>query len=78
MESLSDESTPREAEMKKKDKTDQPQDVFDQIEGLTSVDADDIKEFEVAMNDQVIPEIVEVVEKRRMLAAKTRHWHLKC
>lgn len=66
--------------MKKKDKekTEQTLDVFDEIEGLTSVEADDIKEFEVAMNEQVIPEIVEVVEKRRMLAGKTRHWHLKC
>ena len=63
---------------KDKDKPQESQDVFDEIEGLTSVDADDIKEFEVAMNEQVIPEIVEVVEKRRMLAAKTRHWHLKC
>lgn len=63
---------------KDKNKTQQPQDVFEAIEGLTSIDADDIKEFEVEMNEQVIPEIVDVVERRRMLAAKTRHWHLKC
>jgi hypothetical protein len=52
--------------------------VFDLIEGLTSVDPDELADFEEAMNDKVIPEIVKVVEKRRMLAAKSRQWQLKC
>jgi hypothetical protein len=30
------------------------------------------------MTDEVIPEIVKVVEERRMLAAESRHWQLKC
>jgi hypothetical protein len=27
---------------------------------------------------EVIPEIVKVVQERRMLAAESRHWQLKC
>lgn len=52
--------------------------VFDLIEGLTSVDPTELADFERAMSEEVIPEIVKVVEKRRMLAAKTRHRQLKC
>lgn len=66
--------------MKKKPEQEKEQEknVFDLIEGLTSVDPAEFADFEQAMNEEVIPEIVKVVEKRRMLAAKSRHWQLKC
>jgi hypothetical protein len=51
--------------------------VFDLIEGLTPVDPSAVVEFEHAMTEEVIPEIVRVVEERRMLAAETRQWQLK-
>ena len=51
--------------------------VFDLVEGLTSISPDELADFEKAMKKEVIPEIVKVVEKRRMLAAKSRHWQLK-
>jgi hypothetical protein len=65
---------------KKQEKQEKQEDknVFDLIEGLTSVDPDQLADFEKAMSDEVIPEIVKMVEKRRMLAAKSRHWPLKC
>jgi hypothetical protein len=63
---------------KKKTEKEEDKDVFDLIEGLTSVDQDELADFEHAMSEEVIPEIVKVVEKRRMLAAKSRHWQLKC
>lgn len=50
--------------------------VFDQIEGLTPVDPDALADFERAMTDDVVPEIVRVVEERRMLAAESRHRQL--
>jgi hypothetical protein len=52
--------------------------VFDRVEGLTEVDAAALDDFKRAMTDEVIPEIVRVVEERRLLAAKSRHWQLKC
>jgi hypothetical protein len=52
--------------------------VFDRVEGLTPVDAAALEDFKRAMTDEVIPEIVRVVEERRLLAAKSRHWQLKC
>lgn len=52
-------------------------DVLKAIEGLTRVDPDALAEFQRAMNDEVIPKIIEVVEERRMLAAVTRQWQLK-
>jgi len=52
--------------------------VFDLVNGFTSVDPDELADFEQAMSNDVIPEIVKMVEKRRMLAAKSRHWQLKC
>jgi hypothetical protein len=30
------------------------------------------------MTDEVIPEIVKIVEERRLKAAESRHWQLKC
>jgi len=53
-------------------------DVFEAIEGLTPVDPTALADFQRAMNDEVIPEIVKVVQERRMLAAESRHWQLKC
>jgi hypothetical protein len=52
--------------------------VFDLVEGLTPVDPKKLADFEQAMSEEVIPEIVKVVEKRRTLAAKSRRWQLKC
>ena len=52
--------------------------VFDLIEGLTPVDPKALAAFQQAMIDEVIPEIVKVVEERRMLAAESREWQLKC
>ena len=53
-------------------------DVFEVIEGLTAVDPKALEDFKRAMTDEVIPEIVRVVEERRMLAAESRQWQLKC
>jgi hypothetical protein len=53
-------------------------DVLDSIEGITPIDPAKLAEFEQAMTEHVIPEIVEVVEERRLLAAKNRHRQLKC
>ena len=53
-------------------------DVFDVIEGLKPVDQSALADYKRAMTDEVIPEIVRVVEERRMLAAESRRWQLKC
>jgi hypothetical protein len=52
-------------------------DVLKAIEGLTRVDPDALAEFRRAMNEEVIPKIIKVVEERRVLAAETRKWQLK-
>lgn len=62
---------------KQKDKADDKK-VFDLIEGLTPIDPKALAEFKEEMTQEVIPEIVKVVEERRMLAAESRHWQLKC
>jgi hypothetical protein len=41
-------------------------------------DATALEDFKRAMTEEVIPEIVRVVEERRMLAAESRLWQLKC
>jgi hypothetical protein len=51
--------------------------VFELIEGLEAIDQDDLSEFEKSMNDEVIPEIVRVVEERRLLAVESRNRQLK-
>jgi hypothetical protein len=53
-------------------------DVFEAIQGLKAVDPNALEEFKQAMNEEVIPAIVQVVEERRMLAAESREWQLKC
>jgi len=66
---------------KQKDKQkDKPEDkkVFDLIEGLTAVDPKALADFKQEMTQEVIPDIVKVVEERRLLAAESRHWQLKC
>lgn len=51
--------------------------VFAQIEGLTPVDPAALEDYKRAMTEKVIPEIVRVVEQRRVLAAESRRRHLK-
>lgn len=51
--------------------------VFELIDGLEPIDPQKLKEFEKAMTDQVIPEIVEIIEERRLKAAECRNWQLK-
>jgi hypothetical protein len=51
--------------------------VFKLIEGLKPVDAKDVAAFERAMVEEVIPEIIQDVEKRRMLAAESRQRQLE-
>jgi hypothetical protein len=52
-------------------------DVFESIEGLNPINPDALADFQRAMNEEVIPEIVKAVEERKMLAAESRHWQLK-
>lgn len=46
--------------------------VFDQIKGLTSVDPEALADFEREMIENVIPEITEALEERRLLAEESR------
>lgn len=52
--------------------------LLDKINGLTQVDPQQIQEFKRLMTEEVIPEIVKVVEERRLKAAESREWQLKC
>jgi hypothetical protein len=54
------------------------QKLLDKIEGLTEVDPQQIQDFKRLMTEEVIPEIVKVVEERRLKAAESRLWQLKC
>jgi hypothetical protein len=47
------------------------------IQGLTPADRKAIEDFKREMNEKVIPEILEAVEERCILAAESRQWHLK-
>lgn len=58
--------------------TDEKQGVFELVQGLTGVDPQQLAEFKRAMTEEVIPEIVKVVEERRLQAAESRQWQLKC
>ncbi len=60
------------------DKKEEDKGVFDLVEGLTSIDPNALADFQREMTQEVIPEIVKVVEERRMLAAESRQWQLKC
>ena len=52
--------------------------VFNQVEGFSPVDPSALLDFKQTMSKEVIPEIVRVIEERRLLAAESRHWQLKC
>ncbi|MFL5246104.1 MAG: hypothetical protein ACJ8FY_28880 [Gemmataceae bacterium] len=47
--------------------------IFKLVEGLKPVDASALAEYEREMTEEAIPEIIKEVEKRRMLAAESRH-----
>ena len=49
----------------------------DVLKGLERVDPKALEEFQREMKDKVIPEIRDVVEKRRALAARSRQKQLK-
>lgn len=49
-----------------------------QIDSPQPVDLKALDDFRNAMTSEVIPEIVRVVEERRLGAAQSRHWQLKC
>ena len=51
--------------------------VLDRIQGVVRVDPGVLAPFQEAMKDDVIPEIVKVVEERRVLAAESRLRQLK-
>ncbi|MFK4380998.1 hypothetical protein [Bradyrhizobium sp. USDA 223] len=48
------------------------------LQGLAPVDAKLLQEFLKEMDENVIPDIVKAVEKRRLRAAESRQWQLKC
>jgi hypothetical protein len=51
--------------------------LFKLVEGLKPVDPSALADFEREMTEHAIPEIVRAVEKRRMLAAESRHRQLE-
>lgn len=51
--------------------------VFKLVEGLQPVDPAELAAFEREMTEHAIPEIVRAVERRRMLAAESRHRKLE-
>jgi hypothetical protein len=51
---------------------------FAVVEGLKEVDPERLAEFRRAMTEEVIPEIVKIVEERRLRAVESRQWQLKC
>jgi hypothetical protein len=62
-----------------KDKKDEKnQGVSKIVEGLTAVDPNVLKDFLREMNEEAIPEIVKTVDERRLRAAESLQWQLKC
>jgi hypothetical protein len=51
--------------------------LFKLVQGLKPVDASALADYEREMTDETIPEIIRDVEKRRMLAAESRHRRLE-
>lgn len=51
--------------------------VFELIDGLKPVDPKKLEDFQKAMTEEVIPEIVEIIEERKLKAAESRNWQLK-
>lgn len=52
--------------------------IFELIGGFTELPANALADFQRTMADEVIPQIVQIVEERRLAAAESRHWQLKC
>jgi hypothetical protein len=48
------------------------------LDGLKPVAPNALDDFERAMNEEVIPDIIKAVEERRLLVAKSRQRQLKC
>lgn len=57
---------------------DKDENISERIDGLKPLNPNAMKEFQRVMTEEVIPEIVRVVEERRLAAAESRHWQLKC
>lgn len=55
----------------------EPATASDQESGLTQAQQAALEDFEKEMTGSVIPEIVRVVEQRRVLATLSRQWPLK-
>ncbi|MDA8172841.1 MAG: hypothetical protein M0Z48_13550 [Nitrospiraceae bacterium] len=53
------------------------EDISEVIQDLTPVDPKALEDFRREMTDNVIPEILRVVEERRILAAKSRQQQIK-
>ena len=51
--------------------------IFNLVEGFSDVDPKDLNEFIKTMENKTIPAIVEIVEKRRLSAAESRHKQLR-
>jgi hypothetical protein len=51
--------------------------LFRLVDGLESVNASDLADYEREMRDEAIPDMIRDVEKRRMLAAESRHRRLE-
>jgi hypothetical protein len=63
--------------MAKKEKDKAEKTVFDLADGVKPVDKEMLKQYERKMDEEVIPDIVRTVEKRRLFAAATRLKQLK-
>ncbi len=53
-------------------------DVSEVIHGLTPVDPKAFEDFKREMTDEVLPEIIRVMEERRVLAAESGQRQIKC
>ena len=52
--------------------------ILSAIAGLEPVDPQGFADFQRTMTEEVIPEIVRVVEERRLNASESQHWQLRC
>jgi hypothetical protein len=52
--------------------------VSEVLEGTTPVDPKALEDFKREMTEKVIPEILRVVEERRVVAAESREFQIKC
>lgn len=48
------------------------------LRGTSPLDPKELEDFERAMSEEVIPDIVKIAEERRLLVAQSRQRHLKC